>query len=368
MSDEQEIDTNNPYLIGSKRVGETGSFFDSADTSLESVFRSKGICDPRVANATAYWGINYLKTGSYVQKPKIAQGYVFFTRPRLRLTYDNLRKDRTFMLMENSSQGSVASIVRAYLDPVAQVNGKHKCDVVNPRNPFISILSNQCLTVTGWNELPVDPASSKAGLGGEVHSMADGHAKFYGATTLSATFENVQHDALGYLFHIWTQAQMHLHKGVMTPYVDDLLHNRINYNTRIYRFLTDVTGEYIVDWTATGSSFPLNSTKGTAYDYNKRERLVTSVDELSIQFQTNGMMHMDPYVFKAFNMLMLMYNPYLDKTQRGKYYVRLSLVEKPFFNHHALPFIDLKSGRLEWYVDVNQYKNEIQILNGKVPK
>lgn len=362
MSDNQ---TDNPYKTGSDRLEQTGSFFDAADTSLESVFRAKGISDPRVANASAYWGINYLKTGSYAQKPRIAQGYVFFTRPRLRLTYDNLRKDRTFMLMDNTDPGSIASIVRAYLDPVAHLTGKHKCHVVNPRNPFISILTNQCQSLTGWNELPVDAASTKAGLAGEVHSMADGHAKFYGATSLSASFENVQHDALGFLFHIWTQAQMHLHKGVMLPYTDDLLHNRINYNTRIYRFLTDITGEYIVDWTASGASFPLNSTKGTAYDYNKKDRMVSTIDEINIQFQTNGMMHMDPYVFKAFNMVVLMYNPNMDKAVRGSHYVKLSLKEKPFFNHHALPFIDLKTGRMEWWVDAGQYKNEIQILTGR---
>lgn len=360
----EQTPENNPYLLGQKRLLETGSFYDNADTTLEALYRAKGINDPRIGNAAAYWGINYLKTGSFVNKPRLGQGYVFFTRPRLRLTYHNLRKDRTFMLMQNADPGSVATIVRAYLDPVTFANNGFKCKVVDPRNPFISILSNQCLELSGWNELPVDAYSSRAGLAGEVHSMADGHAKFYGAGSLSASFENVQHDALGFLFHIWTQYMMHCHKGTMMPHVDDLLFNRINYNTRIYRFVTDFTGEYIVDWTATGAAFPLNSTKGTAYDYNKKERLVTRVDELNIQFQVNGMMHMDPYVFKAFNHVVLMFNPDMHHSVRGQRFVKLSPREKPFFNNHALPFIDLKTAKLTWWVRKEQYTHEIQILDG----
>lgn len=359
-----ENNQNNPLVVGGKRFNQTGSFYDSKDTTLEAAYRSRGHSDPRVANASVYWGFNYLKTGSQIQKPRINQGYVFFTKPRLRLTYHNLRKDRTFTLLENSDKGSMASIVRAYLDPVSHLTGKHICDVVNPRNPFITMLSNQCLNLTGWSEIPVDAASSRAGLAGEVHTMADGHAKFYGNSSLSASFENINNDLIGFFFHIWTQYMMHAHKGVMIPYPDDLLHNRINYNTRIYRFLTDLSGEYLVDWNATGAAFPISSSKGQGYDYDKKERMKESFNEVSIQFNVNGYMMLDPYVLKAFNMLILMYNPRMANEVRSKYYVKLSPLEKPFFNYHAIPFIELRTAKLTWWVDVNQYKNELLILNG----
>ena len=130
---------------GEKRLLQTGEYFPPGDTSIEKAYRARGNVAPKIANAANYWGHNYLKTGQALAKPDIGYGHIFFTRPRLRLSYDNLIKKRAFAMMLEGDPNSVASIVRAYLDPIGHKNGVFKCPRVDSRNPFIPILSNNCI-------------------------------------------------------------------------------------------------------------------------------------------------------------------------------------------------------------------------------
>ena len=349
---------------GENRLVKTGQFFPTGDTSIEKAWRTRGAAAPKIANAANYYGLNYLKTGQSLAKPDIGYGHIFFTRPRLRLTYDNLIKKRAFAMMLEGDENSVASIVRAYLDPVGHKAGKFKCPRVDMRNPFIPILSNNCIDASGWPDIPMDPYTSNPGLRGEVYSLADGHPVNYGSATITATFENVKNDFINYLFHVWTQYAMYSHSGVMLPYKDDWLFNRINYNTRIYRLVTDPTGTYILDMAMTGASIPINSNKSSIYDYKKGggEHKNKALDESSIQFQSNGTYIFDPIVLKQFNQVMLMFCPTLHPEVRAKHFHRLTMQEKPYFTNLALPYINLKNARLEWYVDMTTYKNEMKIL------
>lgn len=353
-----------PRLQGDKNLEETGNFFSPGNPTLEKIYRSQGIADPRVANAANYWGINYLKTSGLITPPRIGMGYIFFTRPRLRLTYDNLLRHRTFAMMADGDPNSIASMVRAYLDPVGHSNGTFPCPRVDMRNPFISVLTNQCQTASGWPEAHVSPYTSREGLAGESYSLADGKPTNYGPTSISASFNNVKGDFISYLFYIWTQYMMLAHKGVMMPYKDDWLYNRINYNTRIYRLVTDPTGQYVTDFAMTGASFPLNSNKGAVYDYNRTETYQNSVDEASIEFQSNGVVMFDPIVLRQFNTVVTMFCPTMADGARDKFFHELTMVEKPYFTHHALPFVNLKNMRLGWYVDKTLYAAEMKILGG----
>lgn len=344
------------------RLEQTGNYYPAGDVTLEKIFRSRGVTDPRVANAADYWGVNYLKTGDFVAPPKIGNGYIFFTRPRLRLTQDNLRANRTFMLMKNTMDGSVANIVRAILDPVGHKAGVIKCSKIDQRNPFISFLTNNCKNSGGWPETVIDPYTSRPGLMGETISLADGYPTSYGSYTLNATFRNVANDAIGFLFHVWTQYAMLSHIGRVMPYKDDWLYNRINYNTRVYRLVTEPTGTYIVDWNCTGASFPLNAAKSGVYDYDSEQPVNQSLKEVSIQFQSNGAMTMDPIVFRMFNQTVINFCPQMAKDVRNTYFHRLTIAEKPFFSNLALPFIDLETARLDWYVDKIQYQQEMKLL------
>lgn len=349
---------------GESRLIKTGRYYAPGDTTIEKVYRSRGGVAPEIANATNYWGHNYLKTGQSIAKPDIGYGHIFFTRPRMRLTYDNLIKKRAFAMMLEGDPNSVASIVRAYLDPIGHRAGVFKCPRVDSRNPFIPILSNMCIDSSGWPDVPMEPYTSNPGLRGEVYSLADGNPVNFGSTTISATFENVKNDFINYLFHVWTQYAMYSHMGVMLPYKDDWLFNRVNYNTRIYRLVTDPTGTYILDMSMTGASIPINSNKASIYDYKRGGGEVKNraLDESSIQFQSSGVYMFDPIVLKQFNETMLMFCPQLHPDVRAKHFEKLTFETKPYFSNLALPFINLKNARLEWYVDKAAYQSEMKLL------
>lgn len=345
------------------RLIKTGEYFEKGSVEIERAWRSRGVTDHRVANAANYWGINYLKTGEFLATPKVDYGYVFFTRPRLRLTYDNLLKNRTFTLLNGGSDSSVASIVRAYLDPVGHNSGTFKCPRVDKRNPFIPILTNNLESLSGFPDNPIEIFSYKEGIMGETVSLADGRPVNLGNVSITASFTNVKNDFINFLFHIWTQYAMLSHYGVMMPYKDDWLYNRINYNTRIYRFVMDPSKTYIVDMAMTGASIPINTNKSVAYEYTKDDSsLNKQLNQSTIQFHSNGVYMMDPIIFKQFNKVVEMFCPQMNPQVRKKHFVELSGAMKPYFVHNALPYINLTNAKLSWYVDKQLYKSELKIL------
>ena len=71
MASNKNFDWANKQSAGDERLIQTGNYFEPGNTSLEKVWRSKGVADPRIANAANYWGVNYLKTGAAIAKPAI---------------------------------------------------------------------------------------------------------------------------------------------------------------------------------------------------------------------------------------------------------------------------------------------------------
>lgn len=325
------------------------------DTDLEMVWASRGYVNPNVMNAANYYGLNFMRTGQTLASPRLGYGYVFFTRPRLCLTHDNLTRSRRLMKLATKDKNSIWNIIRAYLDPVGQRNGNIVCDLVNPDNPFISILSNNCMDMSGWPEVTVNPYTSREGLAGEQYSLADGFSHIYSAYNLSGSFRNVRNSFITELFDIWTHYMLLNHNGRVVSYLDDVIYNRISYNTRIYRFLVDQASQHIQDCACTGAAFPVNSGKASMYDYrsmegNGNDIYNHSVDEVSIQFQCNGAEMGDPIIMREFNKTVEMFNPSFRLGSKNTEYVAIPPDLMKLFNYTAIPYIDLRTGRFHWYV------------------
>lgn len=362
---EEEIPTETTFplaLPNDALFNEVGRFFPEGDLLMERVFREKGQVDPSIANAAAFWGVNSLKTIQLTAGPKSGNGYVFFTRPRLNLSNKNIRRDRRFTLLANTQDGSVLNIIRAILDPVSHYNGEFKCSRIDPRTPFIAICSNQLRNLSGWPELVADRYSTRQGIMGETHSMVDGYTANYGDVSINATFQNTIHDGINLLFHFWTLYSLLVRRGVMYPHKDDWLYRRINYNTRIYRFVTDTTSTYITNWSCTGASIPQNTNINATLDFNLNEPINTANKEVSINFPSNGCWVLDPIVLREFNRTVEMFNPEMGLTTRSKSFQKLTMAERPYFVHVSIPYIDLKTARLDWYVNLDLYKSEMNLL------
>lgn len=340
--------------MSTDKVSRTGKYFEERDYLLKNISRKTGMVSQSVANASNMYGINHRNIPLATTRNTDHHGFTFFTRPDLRLTYDNLTQDRYMSLMLNSEIESVWRWVRATLSP-RDLNITYPSSFVDRYNPFIPILTNNLISMSGWPETTVDPWTSEAGTYNEQTSQADGFADDFSVSDLTATFSNQVQDPINRLFQVWTRYSMLVHEGVMDPYVDNIVENVIDYNTRIYRIVTDPSKQYVQHIAACGAAFPLNSNAASKFDFSSERPHSDENDKISIRFSCVGKLYDDPILFKEFNDVVRMYNENMDDDKRSKHYVRIPQHLLRVYNCLGLPHINLDNGRLDWYVTKQEY-------------
>lgn len=336
------------------RVERTGKYFEERSYLLDNIKRSGGMASVSAANSSNLYGINHRSIPLATSRNIDHQGFTFFTRPDLRLSYDNLIQDRNFSLMLNGELESIWRWVRATLSP-RESKTYYPSSFVDQRNPFIPILTNNLESISGWPEITVDPWTSDAGAYNEQTSQADGFSQDFSASDISATFKNQIQDPINRLFHVWTRYSMMVHEGVMDPYIYNIVHNVLDYNTRIYRIVTDPTKQYIQHIAACGAAFPLNSNLAAKFDYSRERPYSDENDKVTIQFRIVGKMYDDPLLFKEFNDLVLAYNPGMRDDLRNARFKIVPQYLLKSFNCLGLPHINLDNGRIDWYVSNEEY-------------
>lgn len=358
---------------------------------IQSITAKSGYGHLKSAVTATYFGHNHRGVGNPVPVNVDNHGFTFFTRPRLNLSYDNIIVDRTFTLMNvlpgQQSSKSVPGAVRAVLDPIGSrglsrvktvkdtslknVWGvkPYQSPLVDPFNPFISILDNNLISISGWPDPFVDTFTTNEGMAKEQFSMADGFSKIYNVFSVTANFRNMIGDPISYLFHIWTQYMAMVHEGVMDPWPDSIVENEIDYNTRIYRLIMDPQRRFVQAIGACGAAFPTGNSLGAKFDFNESHPRNENLDQISIPFQCMGMIYYDPILIKEFNRLMVMYNNGMADAYRPTLYHKLTVQEKPLFNYMGYPRIDPDTMELEWWVTNEMYNQVMAIVNltGPIP-
>lgn len=351
--------------MSNDRVERTGKYFEDRSYLLNNLKRTSGMASISAANSSNLYGINHRAIPLATSRNVDNQGFTFFTRPDLRLSYDNLVQDRNFSLMLNEEIESIWRWVRATLSP-REATKDYPSAFVDSRNPFIPILTNNLESISGWPEIMVDPWTSDAGAYNEQTSQADGFADDYSASDISATFRNQIQDPINRLFHVWTRYSMLAHEGVVDPYMYNIVMNVLDYNTRIYRIVTDPSKQYIQHIAACGAAFPLNSNIAAKFDYSRERPYSDENDKVTIQFRIIGKMYDDPILFKEFNDLVRGYNPHMADGWRNKSYKRIPQSLLKSFNCLGLPHINLDNGRLDWYVTNQEYNYITNQLGEKI--
>lgn len=338
----------------SGNYNQTGSYFGSTLEYQDNLVRNSGRGGISTAISSSLYGFNHQQMGIQLTKNKEQYGYVFFTRPRLRLSYDNLKMNRVFKLLDNKDDYSVYRWVRAVLDPKHR-NGRVASPLVDDKNAFIPLLSNALVNLSGWPEITVDTYSSSEGLRKEQWAMADGFAKHYGLFNINCEFENMVNNYIPELFWYWTQYEMLVHEGLFAPHMESILENEIDYQTRIYRLVMDQTRTFVIDIAATGIAFPTSPAQAGRYDWNRDEVFNKANDSIQIPFQCMGACYKDPILMSEFNMTVQAFNLGMNDNVRPKLYKLLSPNEALLYNHFGYPRINLDTGRLEWWVENSDY-------------
>lgn len=328
---------------------------------LMTATQTVGVGSLDTAIGSAFFGYDHEGTGNPVPSNSELYGMTFFTRPRLNLTYDNIKLVRMLTPMLNSGKGSELSLpraIRAYLDPVGS-REIYKSHLVDPLCAFIPILSNTLESLSGWPDPYLDVYTTKAGMYREQFSMSDGFTTMYEAYTLSAGFKNIINDPISMLIHYWTTYAQLVREGEIDPYPSSILENEIDYNTRIYRLILDPSRRFVMRIGACGAAFPKSVNLGSAYNFKADQPFNLDLNTVSTEFQIMGAMYQDPILVYEFNEVVCMFNPAMRDDVRSTYMVKLDLRQRRVFNYQGYPRINRRTMELEWYVSKQVYKSTI---------
>ena len=334
--------------------------------SVDDYFRTTGIGSLDKAISRNLYGLNHRQTPPGALMNKDIYGYTFFTRPQLNMQGDNIRNDRVFYDLLTTEASSIQRYVRCMLDPRLQAGFTSDVvtsPLVDPYQAFIPLFTNSLLSISGWPEFMAPTYTSKPGLYKEVYGQVDGTTKIYTDYDIDATFRNYRGDPLIYMLYIWIRYASLVFEGIIQPYPDYILNNRIDYNTRIYRLVMDHNKTFVKKIACTGVSFPTAIPLGGYFDYNSEDPYNEQMREVTIRFTSLGADYMDAILIKEFNETVKIFNPYMRDTLRNEAMALVPFNYLILFNNSGYPRINPQTYELEWYVTKSLYSAKVQALH-----
>lgn len=337
----------------------------STSTLLDLISRSTGMGSLSSSYAELMGGFDHRGMGAAVPIHTEGNGLVFFTRPNLNLSYDNLSQDRMLSPLLTRNPYTYQRALRVMLDPVighmnlSQTTASNiSTPLFNEKQAFIPLLTNTITSLNGWPDISLDTFTASEGRQRETWSIGDGTSKNYQAVQLNATFRNIGGDPITLLFAIWATYIDHVHQDVMTPYLENIMENRVDYGTRIFRFTMDPSRTRIQKYASCMGAYPIGVPIGAAMNYSRDTPYShENQQEVAIGFQGSGAEYLDPIILQEFNDLVAMFNPEMDPSYRGGAYTKVGYQYLKHFNksQNAYPWVNMQTSELEWYVDTTTY-------------
>lgn len=353
--------------------------------ATNSVFKNGGIGSITDAIGSSLRGINHRQTPTAITHNKDFFGLTFFTRPDLNLTYDNVRAVRQLAPLLTTDPNSIPRVIRCLLDSRIGYNKKEMGTslLVDNQQAFIPMLTNHLLSISGWPDINTPTFTSPEGVYKEAFSMVDGIVANYSTYDVQANFRNIPGDPITLLFLMWIHYASNVFQGNMIPYVDNIIMNQIDYQTRIYRLVLDSSRSFIKKIGACGAAFPLSSPIGAAFNYEHNTPISDSNHQISIPFRCMGFMMQDDILITEFNATTAMFNPLMNKEANeiekaifellnnknkiteesyrkarfNKNYVKIDIDELNLCNNKGYPHININTYELGWFLDIDTYKS-----------
>lgn len=331
---------------------------------INFISRLSGFGGLSQAQTNNLYGFNHRQNGNPVPVNSDNYGLTFFTRPRLNLSYDNLSASRLFAPLQSQNSRSLPAAIRALLDHFSEIEGRHSSPLVDRHNPFIPMMTNNLVSMSGWPDIALDTYTSKEGVYKEAWSMVDGTSEINNTFDVTATFRNTAGDPITLLITAWVHYMAKVYNGEMVPYPDAIVQNKIDYNTRIYRLVLDKKKRFVQKIGACGASFPMASPIGSAFNFSNETPFNRETDQISVPFRCMGAMYMDPILVYEFNRTVQIFNSQMRDESREETYSKLNNSSFNYFNYRGYPRIDPDTYELEWWVPKDSYNNFIEQVGG----
>ncbi|MNU19706.1 hypothetical protein D3C71_79390 [compost metagenome] len=323
-----------------------------------------------------FYGLNHRQQPAQIPINKDVYGLTFFTRPQLNLTTGNLRAERLLTPLANTDPNSIQRIIRCLLDHRLEAQYGINSPFVDPQQAFIPILTNSLLSMSGWPDVVVPYATSPQGVYKEEHIRVDGLAKNYSAYDITANFRNLAGDPITALMFYWAHYSSLVMEGVLNPYPDMIINNEMDYTTRIYRLVLDVTKTKVQKIAACGAAFPTNAPMAQAFDFEADRPMNQSRDQISIHMQCAIAMYQDDILIEEFNATVGMFNDLMSKRAFSKaaargnngksvtvwtnpYHKQVPMDALAIFNNRGYPRIDPETYELQWWVTNEDYQERL---------
>lgn len=258
-------------------------------------------------------------------------------------------------------------MIQAAIDSVQDETLTVSSPFVDEELGFIPLLTNNLQSMSGWPDIVMPTFTSKEGLKREQWSIADGYVDINEAYDIDCTFKNIKDEPLVLLFDTWLNYMDNVYSGMFSPYIDFIVENEIDYNTRIYRIVLDESKRFVKKIAATGACFPVNVPTGKMFDYSDSAKYNTDNNTINVRFKCMGANYNDPILVHEFNTVTAIFNPEIRKLITGN--KAPNIVEIPpnlleVFNYRGYPLIDKNTLELRWFINKNSatYKNVVKKL------
>lgn len=295
------------------------------------------------------------------------QGYTFFTKPCLNLSYNNVIGVRGLAFLSDQSPLSMANAIRCMLNPPGYdvemagrnkdlIGDNYRSKLINDESAFIPMLSNSLVSISGWRDKTVDTFTSKETLSKSQVSFVDSPYNDYSTYDLTAVFANIEGDPITTMFRVWTEYSQRVAGGSMVPFPINIVENRVDYNTRIIRFIMDSSKTYIQRVVACGAAFPIAVPLAANINFTAGTPLSDGANQVSIPFRCMGTMYDDPAILTNFNKVVQLNNKNMLPKNRTEAMVKLSVQERTLFSGKVMfPWVNIETNELEWWVDKSIY-------------
>lgn len=318
----------------------------------------------------AFSGFNHRNQPGIIPINKDYNGLTFFTRPDLNLSEDNLRLDRKMIRLLSRNVYSMENIIRCYLDRhliLGRSEDAKRLEApffIDNKQAFIPILTNTLLSLPGWPDDTNATFKSEPGVYGEEYGFIDGPIDIFNSYDLTANFRNIIADPITKLFFYWSRYAKLVHEGLkMIPYGENIVENRIDYNTRIYRLILDDTKTYVTEIAACGAAIPLSTPTGAKFNFEADKPLNDTNDQISIPLRCFGFIVYDDILIKEFNQTVNIFNPAMADDQRESAgYMKIPAKALQALNNYGYPRIDPFTRELEWYIHKEAVYNHFKFL------
>lgn len=350
--------------------------------SLDDYFKTTNLGSMDQVIGNNLYGINHRQIATPVPINKDMYGLTFFVKPQLNLRHDNLVNVRTLYTLLSENSQSIQRYTRAALDPrlsyVLNSGRKEgatdnragidlpaiKSPLNDPLNPFIPVLTNSLQSISGWPDLALPTFKSEKGNYGDEWVMGDGTLLNFGVYDIDATFKNTKGSPIMYMFQIWEQYISLVHEGMLMPYMDMVVENEIDYNTRIYRIALDSTRRYVTNMSACGAAIPVSVPTGQVFDYSSEKPYNDQNKDISIRFSCSGVEYNDPILPYEFNKTVTQFNNAMTDGNRDNAMTKIDPVFLVHFNNRGYPRINLSTYELEWWVQTDIYIRKLKSIYG----